>query len=85
MDGLLDALTSAMPASYLAGVVLIAVLAQLLAWHLRIPSILLLLLAGFSLGLVVDATSVMEQDILYAGVSLTVGIILFEGVSSGAR
>ena len=79
MDGLLDALTSAMPASYLAGVVLISVLAQLLAWHLRIPSILLLLLAGFSLGLVVDATSVMEQDILYAGVSLTVGIILFEG------
>ena len=47
MDGLLDALTSAMPASYLAGVVLIAVLAQLLAWHLRIPSILLLLLAGW--------------------------------------
>ena len=79
MDGLLDALTSAMPASYLAGVVLISVLAQLLAWHLRIPSILLLLLAGFSLGLVVDATSVMEQDVLYAGVSLTVGIILFEG------
>lgn len=82
MDGLLDALTSAMPASYLAGVVLIAVLAQLIAWHLKIPSILLLLVAGFSLGLAVDAISVVGQDTLYAGVSLTVGIILFEGALS---
>lgn len=79
MDGLLDTLTAAMPASYLAGIVLIAALAQLLAWHLKIPSILVLLIAGFGLGTVIDAVSVVGQDVLYAGVSLTVGIILFEG------
>src|SRR5699024_5860223 len=64
---------------YLAGIVLIAALAQLLAWHLKIPSILVLLIAGFGLGTVIDAVSVVGQDVLYAGVSLTVGIILFEG------
>lgn len=73
------AFLEAMPASYLALVVLVAVACQLLAWYLKVPSILLLLLAGFGLGQLVDAAAAIGQDMLYAGVSLTVGIILFEG------
>ena len=76
---MVHAFTEAMPGSYIALVVLIAVLSQLIAWYLKVPSILLLLITGFALGQAIEAPTVIGQDVLYAGVSLTVGIILFEG------
>lgn len=73
------AFTAGLPGTYLAVVVVVAVMSQWLAWVLRVPSILLLLIAGFVLGRGIDATDVIERDLMYAGVSILVGIILFEG------
>lgn len=67
------------PASYLAVVLGLGALVQVLAWHLRVPSILLLLLVGFGLGQVVDPEEVLGREVLFGGVSIAVGIILFEG------
>ncbi|WP_122262923.1 cation:proton antiporter [Ornithinimicrobium cerasi] len=67
------------PAAYLALVLAVGALCQLAAYRLRIPSILLLLVAGFSLGQVVSPESILGRDVLFGGVSLAVGIILFEG------
>ena len=55
--------------------------AQLLAWHMRLPSILLLLLAGFLLGPVFGliTPNTLLGETLFPLVSLAVGIILFEG------
>ncbi len=76
---LLAAFEAALPASYLALVVLVAVVSQLVAWQLKVPSILVLLLVGFGLGQAGTADQVLGRELLFAGVSLTVGIILFEG------
>lgn len=70
------------PAPYLALVLGVAALCQLLAYRIRIPSILLLLIAGFVLGQVVTPEAVLGRDVLFGGVSLSVGIILFEGALS---
>ena len=62
-------------------VVVLAVGAQWLAWRLRAPSILLLLVFGFLAGPVahwIDPDK-MFGDLLFAFVSLSVGVILFEG------
>ncbi|CAM4041854.1 sodium:proton antiporter [Janibacter anophelis] len=67
------------PASYLALVTALAVLCQVLAWAVRIPSILVLLLVGFGLGQLVTPDEVLGRDVLFGGVGLAVGIILFEG------
>jgi len=67
------------PAPYLALVAVLAVLSQLLAWQLRLPSILLLLVTGFGLGRLVDPDAVLGRDVLFGGVTLAVGVILFEG------
>ncbi len=67
------------PAAYLALVVVLATLSRILAWAARIPAILLLLLVGFGLGHVVSPDDVLGRDVLFGGVSLAVGIILFEG------
>ncbi len=67
------------PAAYLALVIAVSVGCQWLAWQLRIPSILLLLVTGFGLGQLVDAEAVLGREVLFAGVTVTVGIILFEG------
>ncbi|WP_151526302.1 cation:proton antiporter [Serinicoccus kebangsaanensis] len=67
------------PAPYLALVLGVAILCQLAAYRLRVPSILLLLVAGFGLGQWVSPESVLGRDLLFAGVNLCVGIILFEG------
>jgi NhaP-type Na+/H+ or K+/H+ antiporter len=55
--------------------------AQLLAWHLRLPSILLLLLSGFLLGPVLGLITpdALLGETLFPLVSLSVGLILFEG------
>ena len=77
------------PASYLALVVVLAVGARILAWAVRVPAILLLLLIGFALGHVVSPDAVLGRDVLFGGVTLSVGIVLFEGSLSlrlrGAR
>ncbi len=78
----LDSLAGLGPAGYITLVVAVSVLCQWIAWRIRMPSILLMLLVGFGLGQVVSAEEVLGRDLLFDGVSLTVGIILFEGSMS---
>lgn len=65
----------------IASIVVFGVGAQWLAWRLRLPSILLLLLAGFIAG---PVTGLIHPDellgpLLFPVVSVSVAIILFEG------
>lgn len=65
----------------LAGIVVLGVLSHWLAWRLRLPSILFLLLIGLLVG---PVTGVVRPDeifgeSLFPFVSLSVAIILFEG------
>ncbi len=65
----------------LASIVVLGIGAQWLAWRLKLPSILLLLLAGFLAGPVtelVDPDHLLGET-LFPVVSISVGIILFEG------
>ena len=62
-------------------VVLLGIGAQWMAWRFQLPSILLLLVVGFLAGPVLgvlDPQS-LQGDWLFAFVSLSIGIILFEG------
>ena len=73
-----------MPEPILIDVTIVIVLgigAQWLAWRFRLPSILLLLAAGFIAGPVTGLLSpeALQQDWLFAFVSMSIGIILFEG------
>lgn len=70
-----------MYAFYLASVVGFAVLAQWLAWSLRVPAILLLLITGLSLGAWPAAPSPdrLLGNLLFPIISLSVAVILFEG------
>lgn len=73
-----------MPEPILIDVTIVIVLgigAQWLAWRFRLPSILLLLAAGFMAGPVLGLLSheALQQDWLFAFVSMSIGIILFEG------
>jgi len=70
--------------TFLFGVALILILgvgAQWLAWHYQLPSILLLLLAGFLAGPVLGLIdpAVLQGEWVYPFVSISIGIILFEG------
>lgn len=69
------------PVVQLAGIVVVAVAAQWIAARLRVPSILLLLVAGFLMGPVLGILDPDELfgDLLAPSVSLAVGLILFEG------
>ena len=69
-------------ASYLALVVVLGAASQVVAWRLRVPSLLLLLPVGFVLGQFVVPDEVLGRDALFGGVSIAVGIILFEGALS---
>ncbi len=65
----------------LAMICLIGILSQWLAWWLKLPSILFLLLAGIVLG---PTTGILDPDLIFGDilfpiVSLSVAIILFEG------
>ncbi|MBI1257164.1 MAG: hypothetical protein GC204_06810 [Chloroflexi bacterium] len=65
----------------IASVLVLGILAQWIAWRLKLPSILVLLTFGFLAGpitgfLHVDA---LMGDLLFPVVSLSVGVILFEG------
>lgn len=75
----MDVLAGLGPAPYLALVVVLAVCSQTVAWRLGVPSILLLLVVGFGLGQVTGPEAVLGRDVLFGGVTLAVGIILFEG------
>lgn len=77
-----DSLAGIGPAGYITLVVAVSVVCQWVAWRIRMPSILLMLLVGFGLGQVVSAEDVLGRDLLFDGISLTVGIILFEGSMS---
>ncbi len=65
----------------LAGVLLLGIAAQWLAWRMRIPSILLLLLTGFAVGPFTGYLDPQEMlgDELQHIVALAVAVILFEG------
>ncbi len=76
---LIDTFSGLDPTAYLALVVVVAVIAQWTAWALKVPSILLLLVIGFLLGRLVQPDDILGRDVLFAGVNLAVGIILFEG------
>ncbi|MCB1646936.1 MAG: sodium:proton antiporter [Pseudomonadales bacterium] len=67
--------------SSLAGIGLLAILAQLAAWRLRLPAILFLLLSGILVGPVLGVLVPDELfgDLLFPVVSLSVAVILFEG------
>ena len=62
-------------------VILLGIGAQWLAWRFRLPSILLLLVVGFLAGPVLGFLDpqALQGDWLFAFVSLSIGIILFEG------
>ena len=73
-----------MPSSILidiATVIVLGIGAQWLAWRFRLPSILLLLVAGFVAGPVLGLLSpeALQGDWVFAFVSVSIGIILFEG------
>lgn len=78
-ESLLTALAGMDPAGYLALVAVVAALCQWAAWQLRVPSILLLLVVGFGLGRLVSPDAALGRDVLFGAVTLSVGIILFEG------
>ncbi|KPK77800.1 MAG: hypothetical protein AMJ79_02035 [Phycisphaerae bacterium SM23_30] len=65
----------------LAGIVILGILAQYLAWRFRLPAILLLLVFGILAG---PVTGLIDSDalfgeLLFPFVSLSVAVILFEG------
>lgn len=65
----------------LAGVIVLAVGAQWLAWRIQLPSILLLLVFGFLAGPILHLVEPGEMfgEVLFPLVSIAVAIILFEG------
>ncbi|MBE2270625.1 MAG: sodium:proton antiporter [Anaerolinea sp.] len=65
----------------LALVIVLGITAQWLAWRIRLPSILLLLTFGFIAGPITGILQVdtVLGDLLFPLVSVSVGIILFEG------
>ncbi|UCD75219.1 MAG: cation:proton antiporter [Phycisphaerales bacterium] len=65
----------------LAGIIILGIAAQWLAWRLRAPSILLLLLVGIAAG---PVTGLLNPDVLFGDlllpvVGLSVALILYEG------
>ncbi|GIV61359.1 MAG: hypothetical protein KatS3mg044_0225 [Rhodothermaceae bacterium] len=65
----------------IVSVIVLGISAQWLAWRFKVPSILLLLIFGFLAGPVTGLLppSSLQGDWLFAFVSLSIGIILFEG------
>ena len=65
----------------IVGVIVLGIVAQWLAWRFRLPSILLLLVFGFAAGPIsgLIPQESLQGDWLYAFVSVSIGIILFEG------
>tara|TARA_R110002050_G_scaffold6740_4_gene27209 strand:- start:6247 stop:8067 length:1821 start_codon:yes stop_codon:yes gene_type:complete len=74
----------------LASILILSVFAQWLAWKIKIPAILPLIIIGLALGpastlfspdgeKILDGDEIFSGDLLFAFVSISVGVILFEG------
>ncbi len=74
----------------LASILILSVLAQWIAWKVKIPAILPLIVVGLALGplaslltadgqKLLDGDEIFSGDLLFAFVSISVGVILFEG------
>ncbi|AEV33550.1 NhaP-type Na+(K+)/H+ antiporter [Owenweeksia hongkongensis DSM 17368] len=74
----------------LASILILSVLAQWLAWKIKVPAIIPLIMIGLALGplstfftpygdKLLDGDQIFSGDLLFAFVSISVGIILFEG------
>lgn len=61
-----------------AGVLLLGMIAQWLAWRFRLPSILLLLGFGFLAGRFLNPDDLVGRDVLFPLISLAVAAILLE-------
>tara|TARA_R110002096_G_scaffold54517_18_gene140657 strand:+ start:14721 stop:16547 length:1827 start_codon:yes stop_codon:yes gene_type:complete len=64
---------------YFTAILTLGIFAQWLAWRLKLPSILLLLGFGFAAGQIYDQSAILEDQTLFAVVSMAVAIILLEG------
>lgn len=66
---------------WIAGIIGLGVICQWISWRLKFPAIVPLLAAGFIVGPVLDLLHPQELlgDLFFPTVSLSVGIILFEG------
>lgn len=70
------------PALSIALILALGAAAQWLAWRMRLPAILPLLVTGFVVGPVLgllDPEALLGEQLLHPTVSLAVGLILFEG------
>ncbi len=70
------------PLTYFTLVLALGIAAQWLAWRCKLPSILILLAAGFGFGNFTGATIdqyLVASDVLLSAVGLCVAVILFEG------
>lgn len=67
------------PLIYLTSVFVLGMLAQWVAWRFHLPAILLLLGFGFLVGGFSDSHAVIDNDLLFPFVSLSVAVILFDG------
>jgi NhaP-type Na+/H+ or K+/H+ antiporter len=68
------------PRLYVAVIISLGIFAQWLAWLLRVPAIVVLLVCGFLCRYLAGPPSQMiPDDMLFPLVSLSVGLILFEG------
>jgi NhaP-type Na+/H+ or K+/H+ antiporter len=74
----------------LASILILSVFAQWMAWRIKIPAILPLIIIGLALGpgstfftpdgdKLLDGDHIFSGDLLFAFVSISVGVILFEG------
>lgn len=74
----------------LAGIVVLGIIAQWIAWRIQMPAILPLIAFGLVIGPIlsaevflgyklIDPTKIIPSDLLNTLVSLSVGVILFEG------
>ena len=74
----------------LASILILSVIAQWLAWKIKVPAILPLIIIGLALGpfstyftpygnKLLDGDNIFSGDLLFSFVSISVGIILFEG------
>lgn len=72
----------------LAGILILGILAQWLAWRIKVPAILPLIIIGLLVGpfstflfehKLIDSDDIFKGDTLFDFLSLAVGVILFEG------
>ncbi|UZR95537.1 cation:proton antiporter [Chondrinema litorale] len=74
----------------IAGLLVLGILAQWLAWRIRVPAILPLILIGLLVGPIstfftpnnekfIDGDKIFQGDFLFDVISISVGLILFEG------